>query len=36
MAAMMEVMRDFKRMDVIMQDERKKKLEDAAALKEKD
>lgn len=36
MAAMMEVMRDFKRMEIVMQEERKKKLEDAAALKEKD
>lgn len=35
-AAMMEVLRDFKRMELIMQDERKKKLEEAAILKEKD
>ena len=35
-AAMMEIMRDFKRMEVLMQDERRKKLEEAAILKEKD
>jgi hypothetical protein len=33
---MMEIMRDFKRMEIVMQDERKKKLEEAAILKEKD
>ena len=36
MSAMMEIMRDFKRMEIIMQEERKKKLEEAILLKEKD
>ena len=36
MTAMMEITRDFKRMEVIMQEERKRKLEEAATLKEKD
>lgn len=33
---MKEIMKDFKRMDDVMMEERKKKLEEAISLKEKD